>query len=84
MMLSFVCFSRIYIIPEKEIKMPELETLFVLMNAVLHEYGPRFCLYEYGPQKWAIPHSKEFLRKSLNFRPKVENFEHLELKKRVS
>ena len=48
MMLSSVCFSE-YVIAEKEIKLLELETLFMLLNAVLYEYGPRFCLYEYGP-----------------------------------
>ena len=29
--------------------MLELETLFMLVNAVLYENGPKFCLYEYGP-----------------------------------
>ena len=29
-----------YIILEKEIKMLEVETLFMLVNAVLYEYGP--------------------------------------------
>ena len=45
--------------------MLELETLFMLVNAVL---------YKYGPKKWAKPHSKVFLRKSLSFRTKIENF----------
>ena len=37
---------------EKEkIKMLELQTLFVLVNAVLYKYDPRFCLYEYGTIK---------------------------------
>ena len=35
MMLSSVCFSKVCIIAEKEIKMLELETLFMLVNAVL-------------------------------------------------
>ena len=48
MMLSSVCFSE-YVIAKKEIKLLELETLFMLLNAVLYKYGPRFCLYEYGP-----------------------------------
>ena len=48
MMLSFVCFSRIaYTIAEKEIKMLEMETLFMLVNAVLYKYVTRFSLYEY-------------------------------------
>ena len=50
---------------EKEIKTLELETLFMSVNAVLCEYGPK---------KWAKPHLKVFLRKSLNFRTKTENF----------
>ena len=49
MMLSSVCFLRIYF--RREIKMLELETLYVLVNAVLQEYGPRFCSSEYGPPK---------------------------------
>ena len=28
--------------------MLELETLFVVVNVVLCEFGPRFCLCEYG------------------------------------
>ena len=48
MMLSLVWFSRIYsILAEKQIKMPELETLFMLVNAVLYEYWPILCSYEY-------------------------------------
>ena len=39
-MLSSVCFSRIYN-AEKDIKMLELETLFMVVNAVLYEYGPQ-------------------------------------------
>ena len=34
-----------YVTAEKEIKMLELETMFMLGNAVLYEYGPRFSLY---------------------------------------
>ena len=34
-----------YVVAEKEIKMLKLETLFMLVNAVLYEYDPRFCLY---------------------------------------
>ena len=30
-----------YIIAEKEIKMLEVETLFMLVNAVLYEYGSK-------------------------------------------
>ena len=64
---------------EKEIKTPELETLFMLVNAVLYEYGPRFCFTSrVWHQKSAKPHLKVFLRKSLNFRTKIEVYiEHL-------
>ena len=54
-----------FITAAKEIKMLEQEILFVLVNAVL---------YEYGPKKLAKPNLKVFLRKSLNFRTKIENF----------
>ena len=54
--------------------MLELKTLFMLVNAVSYEYSPKFCLYEYGPQKWAKPHLKGFLRKSLKLSTKAENF----------
>ena len=68
-MLSSVCFSRIYY--RKETKMLKLETLFMLVNAVLYEYGPRFCVYDYTYclQKWVElkPHLKVFLRKSFKF-----------------
>ena len=75
MMLSPACFSRIYcIIAKKEIKMLELETLFMLVNDNLYEYGLRFCLYEHGPPKWVKPHVKLFLRKSLNFKIKIAYF----------
>ena len=57
-----------HIVAEKKIKMLELETLFMLVNAALHEYGPRFRLFEYGPKKWAKPHLKVF------FKTKIENF----------
>ena len=67
MMLSSVCFSR-YIVAENEIETLELETSFVLVNAVLCEYGSK---------KWAKPHLKEFLRKILNFRTKWRIFENL-------
>ena len=72
MMLSSVCFPRIYY--RKKIKMLELETFFVLVNAVLYKHPTRFCLYEYSPKKLAILRLKVFLRKSLNFRTKLENF----------
>ena len=39
---SLFAFQK-YIVAEKEFKMLELETLFMLVNAVLYEYGPRFC-----------------------------------------
>ena len=45
--------------------MLELETLFMLENAVL---------YEYCPPKWAKSHLDVFLRKALNFWTKIENF----------
>ena len=60
--------------------MLELETLFVLMNAVLYEYGPRFCLYKYGEsmaQKIGKAPFIVFLRKSLTLRTKIEILEHL-------
>ena len=44
--------------------MMELETLFMLVNAVL---------YEHGHKKWAKPHFKLFLKKSLNFSIKIEH-----------
>ena len=50
--------------------MVELEEFFMLVNAVLYEYGPRIRIYEYDPKKWAKPHLKVFLKKSLNFRLK--------------
>ena len=34
-----------YVIAKKETKKLELETLLMLMNAVLCDYGSRFCLY---------------------------------------
>ena len=40
--------------------MLELEILFLLVNSFLYEYGPRFCLYEYGLKKWAKLHLKVF------------------------
>ena len=43
MVLFFVAFQE-YFIAEKEKKMLELETLFMLVNCVSYEYGPRFCL----------------------------------------
>ena len=48
-----------YIIAEKKIKMVEVKTLFMLVNAVV---------YEYGLKKWAKPNLKVFLRKSYNFK----------------
>ena len=66
--------------------MLQLETLFMLVDAVLYEYGPRFCLYEYGPkfclfeygpEKWAKSHFEACLRKSLNFSSKLESFSTL-------
>ena len=53
-----------YIIAEKEIKMLELENLFMLVNAVL---------YGYGPSKWEKLNLKVFLKKSWSFRNKIEN-----------
>ena len=44
-MLSSVCFLRIYIIAEKEIKMPELKTLFVLVNVVFYYSMALNCAY---------------------------------------
>ena len=52
-----------YIIAEKENKMLELDTLFMLVKVVL---------YEYVPKKWAKPYLQVFLRKPLNFRTKIE------------
>ena len=52
MTLSSVCFSRMYCSRERN-QNAGGETLFMLVNAVLYEYGPRFCLYEYGPPKWS-------------------------------
>ena len=53
-----------YIIAEKDIKMLQSETLFILVNATLYEHGPRFCFYEYGPnmapKNGKIPISKYF------------------------
>ena len=49
----------------KEIEVLEQETLFILVNSVL---------YEYDPKKLVKPHVKAFLRKSLNFRNKIEIF----------
>ena len=46
----------------------------MLMNAVLYEYGPRLCLYQYDNKKWAKSHLNVFLRKPSKFRTKVENF----------
>ena len=50
----------------------------MLMNAILYQYGPRLCLFEYdpsiAPEKWAKPYLKVVLRKPLNFRTKEENF----------
>ena len=40
MMLSSVYFSRIYYRSERNPN-AGAETLFILMNAVLHEYGPK-------------------------------------------
>ena len=56
--------------------MLELETLFMLMNAVLYEYGPRFCVYEYCMtlENGQKHHLLAFLRKPSNFRTKIENF----------
>ena len=54
--------------------MLELETLFMLVNDDLYEYGLRFCLYEHGPPKWVKPHVKVFLRKSLSFKIKIAYF----------
>ena len=45
--------------------MPELETLFMLVNA---------ALYEYGFPKWAKLHLKAFFSKPLNFGSKIEIF----------
>ena len=69
---------------EEEIKMLKVETLFMLVNAVSYKYGPRFCLYEYGPSmaaKMAKLHLKVFLRNFLIIRTKVENFGGLIIKK---
>ena len=49
-----------YIIAKQKIKMLEPETLLMLMNVVLYEYGPRLCLYKYDSKKWAKPHIKVF------------------------
>ena len=38
-----------YIIAAKEIKMLKLKTLFMLVNAVLQEYGPRFLKNTQSP-----------------------------------
>ena len=64
-MLSSVCFPRIYY--RKKIKMLELETFFVLVNAVLYKHPPRFCLYEYGPKKLAILRLKSIFEKIFKF-----------------
>ena len=41
--------------------MLELETLFMLVKAVLFEYDPSSCLHKFGPPKWTKPHLKVFL-----------------------
>ena len=67
MMLS-LCLQFKNILSQKKklkIKILEQETLFMLVNAVS---------YECGPKKWAKPNLKVFLRKSLNFTTKIENF----------
>ena len=40
--------------------MLELETLIMLGNAVLYEYGLKICLYEYGPPNRQNPIEKYF------------------------
>ena len=69
LMLSSVCFSKIYY-ALKEIKMLELETLLMFMNTVL-------VLIRLWPQifkKWLKPYFKISLRKRLNFTTKIANF----------
>ena len=49
MMLSAVCVSRIYYRAVIEIKMLERQTLFILVNTVLYEYGPIFLKHGRSP-----------------------------------
>ena len=63
-MLSTVSFQA-YIIAKKEIKMLERKFVYI---------GECCFIRVYGPPKQAKPQLKVFLRKSLNFRTKRENF----------
>ena len=58
MLSSCLMFKNIILSQQKKLKCLEQETLFVLVNAVL---------YEYGRKKWAKLNIKVFLRESLNF-----------------
>ena len=51
--------------------MLKLETLFMLVNAVLYDYGPRFF------KKGQSLYQKKFCETLLNFRIKTENFRTL-------
>ena len=68
-MFSSVCFSRIYcqIFVDKEIKMLELETMFIVVKAVLYKYGPRFCLYTSMAQKMSKVPFKTIFEKIFKF-----------------
>ena len=67
MMLSSYLVFKYTLSQRKKLKCLEQETLFVVVNAVL---------YEYGHKKWAKPNLEVFLRKSSNFklRTKIKNF----------
>ena len=58
-----------YVIAEKEIKMLELETLFMLVNILSYKTSMAS-----GKKKWAKLYLKIFLKKSLNIKSKIENF----------
>ena len=74
--LLCLLFKNVFI-AEKEIKMLELETMFMLLNAALYEYGLRFSLPEYGPSmsaKIGKALFRSIFEKSWNFRTKAEKF----------
>ena len=59
MMLSSVCFLRIYFIARKEIKVVEPETLFMLVNGVTLVW-PQILFKRVLPQKVGKAHLKVF------------------------
>ena len=68
MILSSVSVLRICCRREREIKMLEQETLFILVHIWCYANMPQMF------KKWAKPYFKVFLRKSLNFRTKIKKF----------